>query len=191
MADDFDTIDLNEIPDDLVASEEVRASGVDIRTLPEGKYVVEVDEMKLRRVPADNEYNPNRLTANFKMKTEEGRILFMDVSWEPSQSSDDGTDSATKLYSQVEQALNMYGEPVKEVLQAAETASFEVEIIESARVTVGDLPEDKQEYYTDVKGLGEMSPVTFYIKADDNDSRMHLYSQGAKVRNYIRRVSAN
>lgn len=185
----FDEVSLDEIPEGAVASEDVRKSGLNIRTLPEGKYTVDVEEMKLRRVPADSSYNPNRLTANFKLKTEEGRFLFMDVSWEPAQ-NDSGLDGANKLYSQLEQALNMPGEAIREVLEASEGASFVVDVIEHARVAVGDLPEDKQDYYINTKNLGEMSEVTFYIKAEDEDSRTHLYSQGAKVRNSIRTLTA-
>ena len=183
----FDTVSLDDLGDE-VASAEVRASGINVRTLPEGKYTVEVESMELRRIPADSSYNPGRLTANYKLKNEEGRWIFMDVSWEPNDKGE--TDSANKLYSQLEVALNMPGEAIRQVLEASEGATFVVDVIESCRVAVGDLPEDKQAYYTDTKGLGEMSPVTFYIKADDEDSRMFLYANGHKVRNYIRTLSA-
>lgn len=189
---DFETIDLDSLSSDLVAPQEVSNSGLNIRTVPEGNYVVEVDKMKLRKQPADARFNPGRTSANFVLNTEVGRKLFMDVSWEPSD-NDSGIDGQNRLYSQLEQALDMFGQPVKDVLTAAseEERTFQVEVIEHARVAVGDLPEEHQTYYLETKGLGEMSMVTFYIKPEDDDARNHLYATGAKVRNTIRKLTVN
>ena len=187
---DFVTIDLNDIPADLVASSEVRQAGIRIFTVPEGVYNVTVDELKVRRTPDHFQYNPGRAQLNFKLKTEEGKTIFMDCSWEPSD-NDTGIDTQNELYSQLEQSLNMYGAPVREVVQAAETATFQVKVVESCRTTVGALPEEKQVYYVENKGLGESSEITFYIRAQDDDVRLHMAASGAKLRNYVKAIRAN
>ena len=178
----FDIDDV--LGDDVTASDEVRSSGIRIFTLPAGTYRVTVDKMEIRKVPADFK-NGGRLQANFLFLTEEGRKLYTNVSWEP---GDDGTDFENELYSQMEVSLGMFGGKVKEVLNTAVESEFEIEVIETARTMVGMLPEEHQTYYINTKNKSELDTITFYIKADDEDTRLHLAGNDVKLRNYVKRI---
>lgn len=187
---DFNDFDVFDLPSDLVASESVSSAGVRINTLPQGTYSVTLESAKGKVLPADSFRNPGRKMVTLVFKTEEGRKVYTDVSWEPSEDSENTNDSAVSLYSQLELALDMYGQPIREVFDAALNQTFKIEVIESCRVKVGDLPEDKQGYYVNTKRLGVNSPVTFYIREQDADARMHFYVKGHKVRNYVRAITA-
>ena len=188
---DFLEFDLDELDDELVASSSVSQSGLRDNSLKAGIYSVTVEEMTLRTKGVDATYCPGRRSANFRFKTEDGKTIFGDASWEPAESTDDGTDGSTRLYSNLEVALDMYGMPIKQVLSAASTASFRLELNQSAKVRVEQLPEKEQKYYLEVKGLGETSEVNFYVKEADEETRLHLLGQGVKLRNYIRSILPN
>jgi len=179
---------LDAIDADIVASTEVRLSGVRINTVPAGSYGVSIVSVQVNQQDEDADWNPGRMSLNIRLKTEEGRTLFMDASWQPNGKGE--VDNSNKRYSELEQVLGMVGQPVRDVASALEDKELFVEVIETARVEVGLLPAEHQVYYVETKGLGETTPVTFYIREEDEETRNHLYSVGAKVRNYIKYIKA-
>jgi len=185
---EFQTIDLSLIPSGTVAPKEVATSGIEIRSLPTGTYTANVVHAVSEMTKPDDMYNPNRLIVKVRFRTESGKLIFADVSHEPAQ-NDTGLDAANRLYSQIEQALDMYGEDINEVYQAMAEATYTLKVQESARIEVGKLDDELKEFYLQEKGFGEFQEVTVYIGEDEEDKRVDLAQRGGKMRNFIRELT--
>lgn len=186
----FENLGFDEL-EGIVASEAVATSGIKVDTVPSGEYKVTVKVVdKPLRNPND-EYHPNRAMVSLLLSIDEPRkSLFASASWEPTDRTDNGTDRATRLWSNFEQVLGNYGSPVLETLQAIHENDFTVELSEACRVAVYKLPEEKQEYYLNKRGLEEYSEVFFVIRSGDDETRMHLLTQGVKLKNYVDAIIA-
>ena len=182
---EYNEMNLEDLDPSIVANRSVATSSVKIDTLAEGEYEVTVKDVKLR----PSRWDEDRMMANLQLRTEKNRVIFAEVTWVPA-TNDRGVDKANVLYSQIEQALGMYGQAVKEVFEAALEHTFTLELVETARVEVGELPEEKQAYYLNTKNLGETDKVKFYINADDEETRNHLASAKIKLRNEVKNFIA-
>jgi len=183
----FKTVDLSIIPQGTIASKEVAKSGVQINTVPEGKYTCGITHMVVEQNRPDDLYNPDRMVVKTRFKTEAGKLLFVDLSWEPAPTAD-GIDNMTRAYSQVEQAVGMFGQEVEEVLTAAAEHTFLLDVTETARADLGDFPDDIQMAF-EAKGKGSLDKVTVYIREDESDLRSELASRGMKLRNYVKSIT--
>ena len=183
----FTTVDLSLIPSGTVAPKEVATSGIKIDSLPGGKYQANIVHAVTELTAPDDMYNPNRLIVKTRFKTEPGPLVFADMSWVPAE-NETGIDSANRLYGQLENALGMYGEEVEEVLKAAVDATFTLELNESCRMEVGNLPDELKDFHLHEKGRGEFEKVTIYINEGQDDLRTELAQRGGKLRNFIRGI---
>jgi len=183
----FKTVDLSGIPQGTIASKEVAKSGVQINTIPEGKYTCSIVHMVVEQNRPDDLYNPDRMVVKTRFRTETGKLVFVDLSWEPAPNPE-GIDGMTRNYSQVEQAVGMFGAPVEEVLAAAAERTFLLDVNECGRAELGDFPEHIQDIF-EAKGKGSLDRVTVYVKADDDDLRIDLASRNIKLRNYVKSIS--
>ena len=190
MSDDAYVVEVFDLDSlgDVVADESVAKAGLRVITLPAGKYQMGIEKMEGRKFPSNAKKNPNRQFANVTFQDPDTkRRVYCDVSWEPGEDTD---DKENKLYSQIELALGMTGDRVTDVLAEAKESTFTVELIETCRLEVGELPEDRQDYFLNVKGLGIGSETTVYLKPEEADLREFLLMNDHRIRNYVKNIYA-
>lgn len=188
MSDEFivETFNLDEIGDE-VASEDVAKAGMRKPPLPAGNYKMSVSKMEGRTLPDNAKTDPGRRFVNLTFEEPDSkRRVYCDISWVPSTEEN---DKMAYLYSQVELALGMTGEKIIDVLTTAADSEFTVNVIETCRIKVEDLPEDNQAYYLNTKGLGASTEVTVYLKPEEVELREHLLLGNHRIRNYVKAIN--
>ena len=187
-ADIFDEMGL-EADAEVIASEAVATAGLKRDTIDAGIYLAEALVVaKPLRDPA-RPFQPNRPIVNIRFVIEEPKkSVFARLSWEPTDETDTGQDKMTRLYSNLETALDMYGERVIDVIKACHERAFRIEVVEAAMVMVGKLPEKQQIYHIETRGRGEAEEVWFEVKAGDDETRTHLLRASVNLKNYIKAI---